>query len=284
MTGLSLPRENIGEVSSWGYDGSIAWREQLGGDASYDVTFNFGHTRNRVNYWDEPPGAPPWQRSTGRPMCVSVSSCPGMLYKAIGIFRDSADVASRPHWAGARPGDIVFADIDGNGVIDARDRIRINQTGDPAYTFGLRLGAQISRFDATVFFQGAFDAVQYFLTESGDIGNYTAEFAAERWTPQNPNAPGPRAFNRQDEYWISNANTYFLRDASYVRLKSLEVGYHFPSRLAGRLGLRDVRVYANGYNLLLLDRFKVVDPETRDTNGQYYPQQRVFNFGASVMF
>ncbi len=283
-TGLSLPRENIGQVSSWGYDGSIAWREQLDGDLSYDVTFNFGHARNRVDYWDEPPGAPAWQRSTGRPMCVSVSSCPGLLYRSIGIFRDSADVANHPHWPGARPGDIMFADIDGNGVIDARDRIRIDQTGDPAYTFGLKLGAQVRRFDATVFFQGAFDAVQYFLTESGDIGNYTAEFAAKRWTPENPDATGPRAYNRQDEYWISNPNTYFLRDASYVRLKSLEVGYHFPTRLAGRLGLRDVRVYANGYNLLLLDRFKVVDPETRDTNGQYYPQQRVFNAGASVMF
>ncbi|HEX9293610.1 MAG TPA: TonB-dependent receptor [Gemmatimonadales bacterium] len=283
-TGLSLPRENIGQVSSWGYDGSIAWREQLAGDVSYDVTFNFGHARNRVDYWDEPPGAPAWQRSTGRSMCVSVSSCPGLLYQAIGIFRDSADVASHPHWSGARPGDVIFADIDGNGVIDARDRVRPDKTGDPAYTFGLKLGAQVSQFDATVFFQGSFDAVQYFLTESGDIGNYTAEYAAERWTPQNPDAPGPRAYNRQDEYWISNANTYFLRDASYVRLKSVELGYHFPSRLAGRLGLRDLRVYANGYNLLLLDRFKVVDPETRDTNGQYYPQQRVFNFGASVMF
>jgi len=69
-----------------------------------------------------------------------------------------------------------------------------------------------------------------------------------------------------------------------VRLKSVEVGYHVPSRVAARFGLRDVRVYANGYNLLLVDQFKVVDPETRDTNGQYYPQQRVFNLGASVMF
>jgi len=293
-TGLSLPRENIGAVSSWGYDGSIGWHEQLAGDASYDVTFNFGHARNRIDYWDEPPGLPPWQRSTGKPMCVSVSSCPasngtqdpngGLLYQAIGIFRDSAALAAYPHWAGARPGDIIFKDVNGDGIIDAKDRVRTDKTGDPAYTIGLKLGAQVRQFDATVFFQGAFDAVQYFLTESGDIGNYTAEFAAERWTPQNPDAPGPRAFNRQDEYWISNWNTYFLRDASYVRLKSLEVGYHFPARLAGRLGLRDVRVYANGYNLLLLDRFKVVDPETRDTNGQYYPQQRVFNFGASVMF
>ena len=83
---------------------------------------------------------------------------------------------------------------------------------------------------------------------------------------------------------MSNWNTYFLRDASYIRLKSVEAGYHLPARVAADLGLHDVRLYASGYNLLLLDRFQVVDPETRDSNGQYYPQQRVFNLGASVTF
>jgi len=284
--GLSLPRENIGQVSSWGYDGSLGWREQLASDVSYDVTFNFGHARNRIDYWDEPPGLPPWQRSTGMPMCVSVTSCPssdGLLYVAIGVFKDSAAL-QYPHKPGARPGDIIFKDVNGDGVIDARDRVRTDKTGDPAYTLGLRLGAQVKQFDATVFFQGAFDAVQYFITESGDIGNFTQDFAANRWTPTNPNAPGPRAFNRQEEYWVSNPNTYFLRDASYIRLKSVEIGYHPPARLAAGLGVRDVRLYASGYNLLLLDRFQVVDPETRDSNGQYYPQQRVFNLGASVTF
>jgi TonB-linked SusC/RagA family outer membrane protein len=291
--GISLPRENIGQVSSWGYDGSITWREQVARDVSYDVTFNFGHARNQIDYWDEPPGAPPWQRSTGHPMCVSVSSCPstlgpsdqwGLLYHAIGIFKDSAAVAAYPHWAGAKPGDIIFEDVNGDGKINANDRIRTDKTGDPLYTLGLRLGAQVKQFDITVFFQGALDAWQYFITESGDIGNYTAEFAANRWTPSNPNATGPRTFNRQDEYWVSNPNTYFLRDASYLRLKSVEAGYHLPTSLAAGLGLHDVRVYASGYNLLLLDRFQVVDPETRDSNGQYYPQQRVFNLGASVTF
>ncbi len=285
--GIPLPRENIGEVANRGYDGSVVWREQLSGDVSYDVTFNFGHARNHIIYWDEPPGLPPWQRSTGMPMCVSVSSCPssdGLLYHAIGIFKDSAAVAAYPHWPGARPGDVIFEDVNRDGKIDALDRIRTDKTGDPAYTLGLRLGAQVKRFDVAVLFQGALDAVQYFITESGDIGNYTEDFAANRWTPQNPNATGPRAFNRQDEYWVSNPNTYFLRDASYMRLKSVEVGYHLPAPMAARMGVRDVRAYASGYNLLLLDQFKVVDPETRDSNGQYYPQQRVFNVGASVTF
>jgi hypothetical protein len=126
--------------------------------------------------------------------------------------------------------------------------------------------------------------VQYFRTESGDIGNYTQEFAEQRWTPEQPSDKHPRAFNRLDEYWVSNANTYFLRDASYVRLKSVEIGYRVPDRVARGIGLGNLRVYASGYNLLLWDRFKIVDPETRDSQGQYYPQQRVVNIGASAGF
>jgi TonB-linked SusC/RagA family outer membrane protein len=284
--GLSLPRENIGKVKSWGYDGSISWRHRLPSDVSYDVTFNFAYAQNRILFWDEPPGAPAWQLSTGKRMCVSVSSCPagGLLYKAIGVFKDQAAVDAYPHWAGARPGDIIFQDVNGDGKIDGNDRIRINQNGDPIYTLGLRLGAQVKNFDVTAFFQGALDAVQYFVTESGDIGNYTQEFAQNRWTPDNPTDKYPRAYNRQDEYWISNPSTYFLRDASYIRLKSLDIGYRLPERVARGLRVHDVRVYANGFNLLIWDHFGVVDPETRDSQGQYYPQQRIINVGASVTF
>jgi hypothetical protein len=119
---------------------------------------------------------------------------------------------------------------------------------------------------------------------AGDIGNFTQEYAQNRWTPDNPNAPGPRTFNRTDEYWVANANTYFLRDASFIRLKSVDVGYHLPAHLAAGLGVHDVRLYASGYNLFLLDKFHILDPETRDNQGQYYPQQRVINAGASLTF
>ena len=276
--GLSLPRENIGEVANRGWDGSISWRQQLAGDASFEVTFNGGQAQNKILFWDEAPGAPPWQRSTGSRMNT------GLYYRAIGVFRDQAAVDAYPHWAGARPGDIIFEDVNGDGKIDAKDRIRINQNGDPTFTGGLRLAAQVKAFDVSVFFHAAFGAVQYFRTESGDIGNFTEEYVRNRWTPDNPDAPGPRTFNRIDEYWVANGNTYFLRDASFVRLKSVELGYHMPGHIATRFGVHDVRLYASGYNLLLLDKFKVVDPETRDSQGQYYPQQRVFNAGASVTF
>jgi TonB-linked SusC/RagA family outer membrane protein len=276
--GLSLPRENIGIVDNRGWDGSVTWRQQLAGDVSYEVTLNGGYAQNKILFWDETPGAPPWQRSTGYRMNT------GLYYKAIGVFKDWAAVNAYPHWAGARPGDIIFADVDANDTIDARDMIRVNKNGDPTFTGGLTLAAQVKSFDFRVFFHAAFDAVQYFRTESGDIGNFTAEYAANRWTPDNPNAPGPRTFNRTDEYWVANPNTYFLRDASFIRLKSVEIGYHVPGRIAARMGVHDLRLYASGYNLFLWDQFRVLDPETRDSQGQYYPQQRVFNAGASVTF
>src|SRR6266581_5388033 len=276
--GLSLPRENIGVVANRGWDGSVTWRQQLASDASFEVTFNGGYAQNKILFWDESPGAPPWQRSTGYRMST------GLFYKAIGVFKDQAAVDAYPHWAGARPGDIIFADVDANDTIDARDMIRVNKNGDPTFTGGLTLAAQVKSFDFRAFFHAAFDAVQYFRTESGDIGNFTAEYAANRWTPDNPDAPGPRTYNRTDEYWVANPNTYFLRDASFIRLKSVEVGYHVPARMAARMGVHDVRLYASGYNLFLWDKFRLLDPETRDSQGQYYPQQRVFNAGASVTF
>src|SRR5207247_9820096 len=135
--GLSLPRENIGEVANRGWDGSISWRQQLAGDASFEVTFNGGQAQNKILFWDEAPGAPPWQRSTGSRMNT------GLYYRAIGVFRDQAAVDAYPHWAGARPGDIIFEDVNGDGKIDAKDRSRINQNGDPTCTGGLPPADQV---------------------------------------------------------------------------------------------------------------------------------------------
>lgn len=276
-TGLTLPRENIGKVDSWGYDGSIAWHQALGGDDALDITLNGGYTQNRIRFWDETPGAPEWQRSTGSPMGTS------LYYRAIGVFADQAAVDAYPHWAGARPGDLIFEDVNGDGKITAEDRVRIDANGDPTFTGGLTLAGRLGRFDATIFFQGATGAVQYLATSSGDQGNFLKQYAEQRWTPEQPNAEHPRAYNG-NEYWRSNANTYFLRDADYLRLKTLEIGYRLPSALTSRMGMRDARIYLSGFNLLTWDRMKLMDPEGRSSSGQYYPQARVFNAGSSFTF
>lgn len=293
-TGYTIPKENIGRVKSWGYDGSVAWTQQVSDDFSFDVSVNGGYATNKILFWDETPGAPSYQRSTGKKVNAS------LYYQVIGVFQNQADVDKYPHWGNARPGDLIFKDVNGDGKIDADDRERINKTTTPDWTGGIHLGATWRQFSVSVFFQGAAGAVQYVSTQSGDIGNYFRDFAEKRWrpdpddptgmTPDPAGAPykGPRTFDRTDAYWSpqgSNNNTYFLRNTNYVRLKTLEVGYNFPSSLLAKWGgIKDLRIYANGFNLVTWDSFKLMDPEASDESGAYYPQTRVINMGVNLSF
>ena len=277
-TGLSLPRENIGEVDSWGVDGTLSWTERPSADLSYGVTVVGGYATNRIRYWDEPGGAPEWQRSTGSPMNT------GLYYRAIGVFNDSTELMSYPHWVGARPGDLIFEDVDGDGEISADDRVRIDRNQTPTFNGGLTLDARVNRFDVSVTFQGAAGGSQYVRTSSGELGNYFAEFARNRWTPENPDREHPRTFNGSEEYWISQPNTYFLRSTDYVRLKNAQIGYTLPAALSSRIGASDLRVHVSGFNLLTWDRLGLLDPEATTQSGAYYLQKRVFNAGVSLAF
>lgn len=293
-TGLTLPKENIGKVKSWGYDGSLSWNQRINDDFSYHVTLNGGYSTTSIVFWDEPPGNPDYQVSTGRKISTS------LYYNTLGVFQTQKDVDAYPHWPGARPGDLIFEDVNGDGKIDANDRIRVNKNHTPDWTGGLSLGAEWKQLSATIFFQGSAGAVQYVSTESGEIGNYFSSFAQKRWRPDfsdpSGNTPdpsggiyeGPRTYNRTDTYWSpqgSNANTYFLRSTDYVRLKSLEIGYSVPARWLEHWGGIDfLRVYVNGYNLVTWDKFKLMDPEASNAAGDYYPQTRVYNMGVTVTF
>ncbi|MGN6215020.1 SusC/RagA family TonB-linked outer membrane protein [Parafilimonas sp.] len=289
-TGLTLPKENLGKVKSWGYDGNITLNQKLNEDLSFNVSLNAGYSTTRIIFWDEPPGSPAYQVSTGKKIST------GLYYKAIGIFQNEKQVEDYPHWNGARPGDIIFEDVDGNGIINADDRIRVNKNTTPVWTGGISLGLNWKQLSARIFFQGSAGDVQYVSTESGDIGNYLAEFASQRWRPDPDDltgmtaagsAPysGPRTFDRGDTYWTTNNNTYFLRSTDYIRLKSVEIGYSLPHTLLKKLGgINDFRIYVNGYNLLTWDKFKIMDPEASNAAGDYYPQTRVYNIGFNLTF
>jgi TonB-dependent starch-binding outer membrane protein SusC len=133
--------------------------------------------------------------------------------------------------------------------------------------------------------QGAAGAVRYIHPESGEIGNFLQSFYDDRWTEQNHNASGPRTFNRDNEYWMNQVNTYFLHKTDYVRLKNIELGYTLPSSLIRKLGIQNTRVYVNGFNLLTYSPdMKDFDPELGSSSGQGYPLQKIVNAGLSVTF
>lgn len=278
-----LPAENIGEVENKGFDFNIGYRGQTG-DLSYSISANGGYAKNNILFWDEPPGAPDWQRSTGKPM-----NTPAPVYLYDGVFPnedaieaetlDYTDITNQ-----LRPGDMRFKDYDGDGAITPLDRVRLDRNSIPRLQGGVNMNATFRNWDMSVLFQGAAGAIALVsLGESGNIGNYLLEFYENRWTIDNESTEHPRIANRSDQYY-SGGNDFWYRSSDYIRLKNLEVGYTVPQQVGERFGISNLRFYANGLNLLTWDKLKVYDPESDNATGQYYPQARVINAGLSVTF
>ena len=289
-TGFTLPPENIGKVENRGFEGSLMYHGNAGG-FEYDLSVNGSYSKNKILFWDETPGIPSYQQSTGKPIPTynndSKTFNSDLYYQAIGIYKDQAQIDATPHWAGAQPGDVIFEDVGGldgvpDGVINGLDRVRSEKNNMPRFIGGFNANLRFMNFDLSLLIQGAKGSQQYVRAESGEIGNYYKEYADNRWTPENINASYPRAWNRDEDYWGSQGNTFWLQNMDYVRLKNFELGYSFSSRLNKSLGIAGFRIYVNGQNLYTLSNVKLIDPEQE--SGQSYPLQRVVNGGITLTF
>jgi TonB-linked SusC/RagA family outer membrane protein len=283
-TGLTLPRENIGKVTNRGFDFEVAYRDNIG-DVNFQLSLNGGYAKNKIKFWDEASGAPDYQRSTGKPIPTNPSSAANDLYyQVIGVFRDQAHVDSYPHWPGARPGDLIFKDVNDDQKIDANDRVRTEKTNIPPFQGGLGLNLQYKQWSLSALLQGSAGAVRYVYAESGESGNYLKRDFDGRWTPDNIDASKPRIYN-QDEYWVANRNTYFLYKSDYIRLKTLELGYNIPRSVLDKTGIQALRFYFSGYNLFTIcPDLKDFDPEGSNERRDNYPLSRILNLGLSVTF
>jgi len=275
LTGLTLPPENIGKVVNQGFEFNIGYADNAG-DFGYNISVNGGLAKNKIKFWDETPGIPDYQRTTGHPMNSA------LYYQAIGIFKDEEAVAAYPHWVGARPGDIIFKDVNNDNKIDGLDQVRDYRSDIPTFTSGLSMDFTYRNFYATALIQGAWGKMRYHYNSAGESGNFFREDADGRWTADNPNASKPRTWNYVGEYWIVQYNTYFLRSADYVRLKNIEIGYNLPQSVTSKLAIDALRVYINGINLLTIcPGIENFDPESVSEN---YPLHKVISVGASLTF
>lgn len=281
-TGMTLPAENIGIVENAGWDFSVGYTDQIG-ELNLNVTVNGGYAKNKIIFWDEAPGAPEWQQSTGR----TINS--GLYYLYDGVFRDEADIAANTLDYSAvtnslRPGDMKYKDYDGDGAITPDDRVRRDKNTVPTFQGGLNIGMQYKGFDLTILFQGAAGAeLRVSSEESGAIGNYLRQFYEKRWRVDAPSSKYPRITDRSDQYYSFN-NSYWMRSTDYIRLKNLELGYTFPSRWMEPAGISNLRIYLSGFNLLTWSKLKAYDPEAVNQMGHYYPQAKLINTGIGVTF
>ncbi|MBT31595.1 MAG: SusC/RagA family TonB-linked outer membrane protein [Thalassobius sp.] len=285
-TGMTLPPENIGEVKNEGFDFNIGYKTSFN-DLKFNFSVNGGYAQNKIVYWDEAPGAPDWQKTTGKPMYTY------MLYEYDGVFESQEEIDANTIDYSAltnnlRPGDMKYKDLYGpegvpDGKITADDQVRNNNTAIPLFQGGINIGASYKNFDLSLLFQGAAGAKVFVITESGSIGNYLLDTYENRWQIDNPSSTHPRIADRNNQ-WYSSNNTYWLRSTDYIRLKNFEIGYTLPTTVIDKLGIKHARVYTNGVNLFTIDKLKVYDPESNSSSGQYYPQSKVINLGAIVSF
>ncbi|HEU4552082.1 MAG TPA: SusC/RagA family TonB-linked outer membrane protein, partial [Chitinophaga sp.] len=154
------------------------------------------------------------------------------------------------------------------------------------------LGADYKGFDFSAVLAGQTHVSQYVLPESGTVGNFYSSWADNRWSPTNPNGTYPRADNRASASINGGLynNTFWLNNASFLRLKNIELGYTINAEVLSRIRIAGLRVYANAFNLFTITKVKDYDPEggglgqTYSSSGQFYPQQRIVNLGVNVKF
>ncbi len=281
-TGLVLPNENLGRLTNRGFDFQITHNNTYG-PINVSVGTNFTYARNRVQFLDEVSGLPTYQQQTGQ--SISDPTYGGLLYRSQGIFRTQAEVDAYPHVLGAGPGDIKLEDVDGNGVIDANDRIRPHYSNVPEIVYGVPINLIWRGIDLNILVQGQAHVSQYLLLESGSTGNFFAQDAANRWSPTNTDGTFPRVSSEMlNSVNGVYQNTYWLKNAAFTRLKNVQIGYNLPKTLLDKFKIQSLRVYASGFNLLTFDQLKTIDPEGGSAQGWFYPQQRVYNLGLSARF
>lgn len=293
ILGYKLPAANVGTVDNRGIDLNITHRNSIR-DFSYSVSGNLTWARNKIIDLLEPPGQKnnPRVRETGHPMDQFFG------YESLGFFQSDEEADNYPQmqFGKAKAGDIKYKDQNGDGIIDAEDKVAIGRTEFPELVFGLNLAAEYKGFDVSVFFQGA-GLASYFYEgflahpyEEGRGGTLFEHHVDNSWTPENRNAEFPRLYyggspiNRE-------VSSFWLRDASYLRLKNVEIGYNFKKNLLSKVNLIEgLRVYVAAQNLFTWSALKYIDPELRrdklsDTrNGTAYPQMKNYTLGVNVTF
>jgi TonB-linked SusC/RagA family outer membrane protein len=279
--GASLPTENIGIVDNRGFELTLTHENKLSKFFSYFIRGNITKTKNEIIYADESPNVSENLKRTGRPI--------GGYYglKSDGLFVNQQDFQNSPKTAYTilGPGDIKYVDINKDGKIDNQDRTYLGKNNIPGIIYGLSGGINYKNLQFSFLFQGAGQVYQQYNQNAAwafyNGGKVTSEYL-DRWTPTNNGASLPRLLLVAENNQL--VSDFWIRDASYIRLKNVEIGYTFSSLIITKLKLNSLRVYASGQNLLTFTKLKNVDPENVDTQGWYYPQQRVYNFGINVEF
>lgn len=292
--GASLPQENLNSDSNRGFEIQLSHRNKIS-DVSYDVSGNFSFTRAKYNHIERSASLNDYDNwrnnNNGRWQNMWWG------YKAIGQFQSMDEIANSPVQDDNGnltlvPGDIKYEDYNRDGVIDDNDVHPIGRGTTPEIMYGLTFGIQWRGIDLTAFFQGAANFNAYLSDDTAYPlfnGANTLSAFMDRWHHQDIyDTSSPWVAGKYPSTYASGkpnnqkVSTFWLQNASYLRLKELQIGYTLPKTWIQMLGFENVRVFVSGYNLLTFTSMELLDPESTGGKGRYYPQQKVISFGFNI--
>lgn len=294
---MNTPWANFGKVDNKGVDLSLTFNKQLNKDLYLGLRGTMTYAKNKVIEKDEAPGRLGTNRQeTGLP----VNQLFGLIAEGLfteddfenveqGILKEG--IPTHTFSSRIRPGDIRYRDVDGDGSITDMDEVPLGGTVDPQIVFGFGGNVSYKNIDVNIFFQGngrtwRFIGGSGFLPGSSMGAMYNIyDNYQDRWTSDNPsqNVFYPRLTYGQNENNLKES-TWWLRNMSMLRVKDIEVGYRFPKAWMSKIGVRSLRLYLKGSNLLTFSGFKMWDPELDTNNGMKYPIMKSISFGLDVNF
>ncbi|WP_183576461.1 SusC/RagA family TonB-linked outer membrane protein [Mucilaginibacter sp. X5P1] len=288
--GLTAPYVNGSSYQNKGWELALSYHDRAG-DFSWNVTGNASFIANKVTQLgtsNAPQISGAYITEVGQPQ--------GSFYGYVsqGIFQNEAQVKAHADQSGISPntgpGDLIYKDVNGDGKIDANDRVVLG-SNFPKVTFGLNLNANWKQFDFTAFFQGAAGVKNYItgiaLGQNGIATGKPTSAMLDSWSPTNTNATFPRLWLNYTQDNPSNVtSSFWVRNASYVRLKNVQLGYSLPVAWATKIGVKKLRVYYSGQNILTFTSFyKWIDPEApAGESGYDFPQVKINSLGLNVTF
>ena len=301
ITDINLPKINLGKVNNHGYELSLGWNDRAG-KVDYWLKANVSYAKIKIIYMDEVVPNEPYMAETGR----STGLTYGYIFDRF-LQKDDFDADGNlkkdengrqilPQMAlgTPRPGDALFKDLNGDGVINGDDKTRFGYAERPDYVFGFLGGLKWKNFEFSMQWTAAMNASRILDGEYRNAFGSTnsrmlLKFLADgRWTEENPNSRFPRLTFMNKSHYLQTSDLW-LMNGSYLRLKTAEISYTLPQKdFLKKVGIESVRFYCNGYNLLTLfsDLNDIdIDPEgVTDGGNNNYPNIRIYNFGVNISF
>jgi TonB-linked SusC/RagA family outer membrane protein len=287
VSAANLPPGNFGSTKNQGFEIELGHRYRMG-NVNYFVRGNMSFARNKILEQEEVTRLYPNLIRTGHPIGQNFN------LEAIGFFRDQADITNSPTqtFGPVIPGDIKYRDVNMDGQIDVNDVTAVGYSSIPEIMYGISAGINWKGLDFSFLFQGAANfsmSRQLELAyEFYQFGNVMTEHLG-RWTPETAETatyPVLHTGVNPNNHRSGAGSSFYLKNASYLRLKNAEIGYTFKGiKLTKSVGLSSLRLYSNALNLLTWHSVgSGIDPESPSGRNATYPQVKIFNFGISTKF